>query len=51
MSEKELELFNMVHGNDNPGQAVLVAIKVFSAFLEQCEEGQELQPDGLQESA
>lgn len=35
MSEKEIELFDMVYANDNPEQAVLTAIKVFAAFLEQ----------------
>ena len=35
MSENENELFNMIYENDNPEDAVLVAIKVFAAFLEQ----------------
>ena len=43
MNENEIALFNMIYENDNPEQAVLVAIKVFAAFLEQLEEGQELQ--------
>lgn len=38
MSKNEIELFNMLHENDNPEQAVLTAIKVFSAFLEQLAE-------------
>lgn len=51
MSEKELELFNMVYENDDPGQAVLTAIKVFAEFLEQCEEDPTPPADGLQVSA
>ena len=35
MNENEIALFNMIYENDNPEQAVLVAIKVFAAFLEQ----------------
>ena len=35
MSENEIALFNMIYENDNPEEAVLVAIKVFAAFLEQ----------------
>ena len=38
MSENEIELFNMLYENDNAEQAVLTAIKVFAAFLEQLEE-------------
>ena len=37
MSENEIELFNMLYENDNPEQAVLTAITVFAAFLEQLE--------------
>ena len=37
MSQNEIELFNMLHEN-NAEQAVLTAIKVFSAFLEQLAE-------------
>ena len=51
MSEKEMELFKMLYENDDPEQAVLVAIKIFSAFLEQGEEDQGLQTGGLQESS
>ena len=51
MSEKEFKLLNMVYENDDPGQAMLVAIKVFAEFLERCEEGREPRPDGLQGSA
>jgi hypothetical protein len=41
MSDNEVALFKMVNENDNPEQAVLTAIKVFAAFLEQHEEAQE----------
>lgn len=40
MSENEIKLLEMVRENDNPELAVLTAIKVFSAFLEQLEEAQ-----------
>ena len=35
MSTHEVELFKIINENDNPEQAVLTAIKVFTAFLEQ----------------
>ena len=35
MNENEITLFNMIYENDNPELAVLTAIKVFAAFLEQ----------------
>ena len=38
MSRNETELFDMLYENDNAEQAVLTAIKVFSAFLEQLAE-------------
>ena len=41
MSENETRLFNMLYENDEPEQALLTAIKVFSAFLEQLEEDPE----------
>lgn len=37
MSKNEIELFNMLYENDTE-QALLTAIKVFSAFLEQLAE-------------
>ena len=40
MSENENVLFRMLYENDNPEQALLTAITVFAAFLEQPEEGQ-----------
>ena len=47
MNEKEFELLNMVYENDDPGQAVLTAINVFSAFLVRCEEDRVLPVAGL----
>lgn len=46
MSENEMKMLEMVRENDNPELSVLTAIKVFSAFLEQLQEAQELQADG-----
>ena len=40
MSTHEAELFNIIYENDNPEQAVLTAIEVFTAFLEQLEADQ-----------
>ena len=37
MSTQELELFKIINENDNPEKAVLTAIEVFTAFLEQLE--------------
>ena len=37
MNENEIMLFNIINENDNPELAVLTAIKVFAAFLEQPE--------------
>ena len=51
MDENEIALFNTIYENDNPDQAVLVAIKVFAAFLEQLEADQEPQPVCLRESS
>lgn len=35
MSTQERELFKIIYENDNPEKAVLTAIEVFTAFLEQ----------------
>jgi alcohol dehydrogenase YqhD (iron-dependent ADH family) len=51
LSKYERELFEIVNENDNPGQAVVTAINVFAAFLEQLEADQELQLVDLQESS
>lgn len=37
MSNNEIELFKIIHENDNPYEAVLTAIEVFTAFLKQLE--------------
>ena len=50
MSTQELELFKIIYENDNPEKAVLTAIEVFTAFLEQLEEAPERLPVCLQES-
>ena len=49
MSTHENELFKIIRENDNPEQAVLTAIEVFTAFLEQLEAVPAQQADGLQE--
>ena len=51
MNENEITLLNMIYENDNPEDAVLVAIKVFSAFLEQLGEAPEPQAACPLESA
>lgn len=37
MSTQELELFKIIYENENPEKAVLTAIEIFTAFLEQHE--------------
>ena len=37
MTNNEIELLKLINENDNPEQAVLAAIMVFTAFLEQLE--------------
>ena len=51
LSANEVELMSIICENDNPEMAVLEAIRVFAAFLEQLEEDQEPRVDGLQESS
>lgn len=51
MSTHEVELFKIINENENHEQAVLTAIKVFAAFLEQLEEDPEPQAAGPLESA
>ena len=41
MSTHEVELFKIINENDNPEQAVLTAIEVFTAFLERLAEDPE----------
>ena len=50
MSTQEIELFKIIHESENPEQAVLTAIEIFTAFLERPEEVPMLQPVCLQES-
>ena len=50
MTNNEIKLMNIICENDNPEQAVQIAIKVFSAFVEQLEAVPMLQPDDLQVS-
>ena len=42
MKTNEIELMNLIYENDDPEQAVLTAIKVFAAFLEQLAADREL---------
>ena len=51
MNDNEVKLFDMIYEQDNPADAVLVAIKVFAAFLEQLEVAPEPPAGGLPESA
>lgn len=51
MSTHEIELFKIISESNNPEEAVLTAIKVFAAFLEQLGADQELRPACSQESA
>ena len=51
MSKNEIEMLNIIRENDNPEQALLIAIKVFSAFVEQLEVTPMLHPDVLQVSS
>ena len=51
MSTHEVELFKIINENDNPEQAVLTAIEVFTAFLEQLSASPEQRPAYPQESA
>ena len=37
MSTQEIELLKLIRENDNPEKAVLTAIEIFTAFLEQPE--------------
>lgn len=51
MSTHEIDLFKIIYENDNPEKAVLTAIEVFTAFLEQLEAFPEQQPVCLQVSS
>lgn len=45
MSDNEIRMLAMIRENENPAEAVLTAINVFSAFLEQLQEAATLQAD------
>ena len=51
LSEYEIELMRIIFENDNPEQAVLTAIEVFTSFLEQSEAFPVLPASCVQESA
>lgn len=51
MKGSELELFEIINEYEDPAEAVLIAIKVFSAFLEQLAEVPTLQVGDPRESA
>ena len=51
MTNNEKEMINIIRENDNLEQGLLIAIKVFSAFVEQLEANQVLQLDDLQVSS
>lgn len=51
MSTHETELLKIIRESKNPEKAVLTAIEIFTAFLEQPEEVPALQLDGLLESS
>lgn len=51
MSNNEIEMINIIRENDNPEQSILIAIKVFSTFVEQLEANPMLRLDDLQESS
>lgn len=51
MNENENRLLEIIRESDNPEQAVLTAIEVFTAFLEQLSASPEPQTAYLQESS
>ena len=51
MSKNEIELISVLRENDNPEQALMIAIEIFTAFLEQPEAVPTLQTVYPQESA
>lgn len=51
MTKNEIEMINMIRENDKPEQSLLIAIKVFSAFVEQLEANPMLRLDDLQVSS
>ena len=51
MTDNELTLFKIIFENDQPERAVMTAIEVFTAFLEQLSKDPEQPPDDLPVSA
>lgn len=51
MTNNEIEMINIIRENDNLEQGLLIAIKVFSAFVEQLEATPVLRLDDLQVSS
>ena len=51
MKGNEAELFEIIYEYEDPGEAVLIAIKVFSAFLEQLAAAPKLPADDPRGSA
>ena len=51
MTKYEYELFDILRESDNTEEALLTAIRVFSAFAEQLEAVPKLQPGGLRVSS
>jgi hypothetical protein len=51
MTNNEIEMINIIRENDNSEQGLLIAIKVFSAFVEQLEAAPMPRLDDLQVSS
>ena len=49
MSTNEKKLLNLINKNENPEQAICIAIETISSFLGRYESYQEPSPDFLQE--
>lgn len=51
MSNNEITLLEIIRNSEDPGKAILIAIDVFTSFLEQLGEAQSQHPVCHQESA
>ncbi len=51
MTEKEQKLLDIINEDENPQEALLIAIQVICDFLEKLESSQEQHPASLQELA
>lgn len=51
MSKNEIELLNIIRENDNPEQAMLIAVDIITTFLKQSESYPIPSADFLQELA